>query len=79
MTQIARKVTDDMEELGKGKRDHIAEERPRPRCHYHHDRNEPGVKNGRTVLFAASNQKASRVKRKQRRDRLLHHDQWEAA
>jgi len=78
MTQIARKVTDDMEELGKGKRGHIAEERPRPRCHYHHDRNEPGVENGLTVPFAASNPKASRLKRK-RRDRLLNPDQCEAA
>jgi hypothetical protein len=35
MTQIARKVTDDMEELGKGKGDHIAEERRARRRHYH--------------------------------------------
>jgi len=78
-TQIARKVTDGMEGLGKGKRDHIAEERPRPRCHCHFDRSEPGVKNGLIMPFAASNPKASRVKRKRRRDRLLQHDQWEAA
>jgi hypothetical protein len=79
MTQIARKVTDNMEELGKGKRDHIAEEPPRPLCHYPFDRNEPGVENGLIVPFAASNPKASRVKRNQRRDRLLNHDQCEAA
>jgi len=79
MTQIARKVTDDMERVGKGKRDHIAEERPRTRCHSHLDGNESGVGNRVIVPFAASNQKASRVKRRQRRDRLLNDYRCEAA
>jgi len=79
MTQIARKVTDDRERVGKGKRDHIAEERPRTRCHSHLDGNESGVGNRVIVRFAASNQKASRVKRRQRRDRLLNDYRCEAA
>jgi putative transposase len=79
MTRIARKVTDDMESVGKGKRDHIAEQRPRTRCHCHLDGNESSVGDRLTVPFAASNQKASRVKRRQRRDRLLNDYQCEAA
>ena len=41
MAQIAGQVTDDVEELCKGKRDLVAEEGPRTGCHYQLAGNEP--------------------------------------
>jgi hypothetical protein len=78
-TVIAGKMTDDMAGWGEEKRDLIAEESSRTRCHYHSHGNKPRVGIRLTVALPASSQAASGVRRRTRRDRLLNPTQREAA
>jgi hypothetical protein len=77
MTQIALRVAHDIGESYKRISDLPTAEGRRTHCHDHVERYEPAV--GLIVPFSASNRKALRVKRLQRRDRLLNNQQFEAA
>jgi putative transposase len=77
VTQIARQVTHEIHESNKRMSDLAAEERRRTGCHAHIERYEPAV--GLIVPFSAFDRIGLRVKRPQRRDRLLNDQQCEAA
>jgi putative transposase len=78
-TVIACKMRDNLEGSSKEKRDLIAEEPSRTCCHDHLNLNKPHVGIRLIVPLPASNQKTRGVRRRTRRDRLLNHDQCEAA
>ena len=75
-TAIAGKMTDDMEGWSEEKRDLIAKEPLRHTLYLFHW-NKPRVP--LTVALPSLGQKASRVRRRARRDRLLNQTQREAA
>src|ERR1043166_6805035 len=76
MTQTARQIADDIGESYKRISDLTTPEGRRTRGHDHVEGYEPAV--GLIVPFSASNRKALRVKRPQRRDRLLNDQRSEA-
>jgi len=76
-TAIAGKMTDDIEGWSEETRDLIAKEPSRTRYHYHFHGNKFRVP--LTVALPVLGQKASRLRRRTRRDRLLNQTQREAA